>query len=102
MALNSSRSWQDWIAEYSLSHTHPINRLCHTFGIPIVASSVVLGLASPFVPGLWKPALALFVGGWIIQFVGHAYEGKPPEFMKDWRFLFVGLRWWFQKIRGRV
>lgn len=34
------------------------------------------------------------VGGWVFQFIGHAAEGKPPEFFRDWRFLFVGLRWW--------
>jgi len=37
-----------------------------------------------------------------VQFIGHAFEGKPPEFLKDWRFLFVGLRRWFAKIRGRA
>jgi uncharacterized membrane protein YGL010W len=42
------------------------------------------------------------VGGWILQFVGHYYEGKPPEFFHDWRFLLVGLRWWLAKIRGRA
>ena len=47
-------------------------------------------------------ALALFVIGWIFQFVGHAFEGKPPEFFHDWRFLFVGLRWWVAKICGHA
>jgi hypothetical protein len=28
----------------------------------------------------------------IVQLVGHAIEGKPPELFRDWRFLFVGLR----------
>jgi uncharacterized membrane protein YGL010W len=46
--------------------------------------------------------LGLFVGGWLFQFVGHAVEGKPPEFFHDWRFLFVGVRWWVAKMRGRV
>jgi uncharacterized membrane protein YGL010W len=40
--------------------------------------------------------------GWTFQFVGHYLEGKPPEFFKDWRFLFVGLRWWVAKLRGRA
>jgi uncharacterized membrane protein YGL010W len=40
--------------------------------------------------------------GWIFQFVGHAFEGKPPEFFSDWRFLLVGARWWAAKVRGRV
>jgi hypothetical protein len=22
----------------------------------------------------------------ILQFIGHYFEGKPPEFIKDWRF----------------
>jgi uncharacterized membrane protein YGL010W len=54
------------------------------------------------VHGLWKAALLLFVVGWIFQFAGHWFEGKPPEFLRDWRFLFVGLRWWAAKIRGRA
>ena len=102
MALFGPRSWDDWIAEYALSHQHPTNRWCHTIGIPLIALSVLLLLGALVVPGLWKAALALFVVGWIFQFVGHAYERKPPEFMKDWRFLFVGLRWWLAKMRGRA
>jgi uncharacterized membrane protein YGL010W len=53
-----------------------------------------------FVAGAWRAALGLFVLGWILQFIGHAFEGKPPEFFKDYRFLFVGLRWWFKKVLG--
>jgi hypothetical protein len=29
-------------------------------------------------------------------------EGQPPEFFKDWRFLFVGVRWWMAKMSGRA
>ena len=47
-------------------------------------------------------AVFLFVVGWIFQFVGHAFEGKPPEIFKDWRFAFVGLRWWLAKVAGRA
>jgi uncharacterized membrane protein YGL010W len=102
MALMSSRSWDDWITEYGRSHQHPRNRLCHTIGIPLIALSVVGFGLSLAVPRLWPAAAALFVTGWIFQFVGHAYERKPPEFLKDWRFLLVGLRWWFAKLRGRA
>ncbi len=98
----SGKSWDEWIAQYAESHQHGFNRLCHTIGIPLIALSVLALLASIFVPGLWPYALAGFVFGWILQFVGHAVEGKPPEFLKDWRFLFVGARWWLAKIRGRV
>jgi uncharacterized membrane protein YGL010W len=102
MALMSPRTWADWLAEYSQSHQNPTNRLCHTIGIPLVAASVALAAVSVLVPKLWPLSAALFVVGWCFQFIGHAAEGKPPEFTKDWRFLFVGLRWWLAKMRGRV
>ncbi len=97
-----NRTNEEWISEYASGHQHPINRACHTVGIPMIAVSIALALASPFVAGLWRWALAVFVAGWIFQFVGHYYEKKPPEFFKDWRFLFVGLRWWFAKVRGKA
>jgi uncharacterized membrane protein YGL010W len=96
------KSWTEWIAQYSLSHQHPINRLCHTIGIPMIAVSLPLFLVAIAIPGFWLVPLGLFLVGWIFQFAGHAIEGKPPEFFKDWRFLFVGLRWWVAKIRGQA
>jgi uncharacterized membrane protein YGL010W len=92
----------DWIAQYSESHQHPVNRLLHTLGIPMIAVSLLIAIAGLFVPSLLPLAAALFVVGWIFQFIGHAVEGKPPEFFKDWRFLLVGLRWWVAKMSGRA
>ena len=96
------RPMSDWIARYTQSHQNRVNRVCHTIGIPLIALSVPLFVIALFVHGLWPLPLGLFVVGWVFQFVGHAYEGKPPEFFHDWRFLFVGLRWWVAKIRGRA
>jgi uncharacterized membrane protein YGL010W len=96
------KSWDDWIAQYGRSHQHPVNRLCHTLGIPLIVISLPLLLMALRVDGLWVVAAAMFGTGWIFQFVGHAVEGKPPEFLHDWRFLLVGLRWWVAKIRGRA
>ena len=98
----AGKPWEQWIGEYAQSHQHPVNRLCHTLGIPMIAVSVLLFVASLLVAGLWMVALALFVVGWVFQFIGHAFEGKPPEFFRDWRFLFVGLRWWVAKLRGHA
>lgn len=98
----SGRSWDSWIAEYAESHQHPLNRLTHTFGIPMIMASLVLAVAGALWHLLWWVALLLFVGGWALQFLGHAIEGKPPEFLKDWRFLLVGSRWWAAKIRGKA
>lgn len=102
MALMGGRSWDEWIAQYGRSHQHPVNRLCHTLGIPLIALSLPLLLAGIVVRPLRWPAVVLFVVGWVFQFVGHAVEGKPPEFFHDWRFLLVGLRWWVAKLRGRA
>jgi uncharacterized membrane protein YGL010W len=90
------RSTHDWIARYEESHKDPVNRVFHTFGIPMIALSIPLLLIAPFKRGFWKIALGLCLTGWVFQFVGHAFEGRPPEFFKDWRFLFVGLRWWLK------
>lgn len=98
--MMGGRTWDEWIDEYSESHQHPINKLTHTWGIPMIALSLLLVIPSIFVGGLWRISLGLFVFGWILQFIGHYFEGKPPEFMKDWRFLFVGLRWWIKKTLG--
>src|SRR5262245_58343548 len=107
MATLGGKPMEEWIERYGHSHQHPVNRVCHTIGIPMIAISLplflvvvaqwLLNLAA--IPSWfwWVPA-SLFVVGWIFQFVGHAVEGEPPEFFRDWRFLFVGLRWWFKKV----
>ena len=92
----------EWVAQYSLSHQHAVNRWLHTFGIPMIVVAIVAGLASIVMPGLRVFAIGLFIAGWVLQFIGHAVEGKPPEFFSDWRFLFVGLRWWLAKLSGRA
>ena len=96
------KTWDEWILQYAQSHQNDFNRFCHTIGIPLIALSIPLFIVAFFVEHLWIIPVMLFVVGWIFQFVGHAVEGKPPEFLKDWRFLFVGLRWWFAKIRGKA
>jgi len=95
-------SWDEWIAQYATSHQHPVNRVCHTVGIPMIAVSLLMAPVAIWRPGWWRSAAGLFVVGWVFQFIGHAFERKPPEFFKDWRFLFVGLRWWFAKLAGRA
>lgn len=79
-----------------------MNRACHTFGIPIIVVSLALFVASVFIHALLTWALVFFLVGWTLQFIGHAFERKAPEFFHDWRFLFVGLRWWTAKMRGKA
>jgi uncharacterized membrane protein YGL010W len=97
--MMGGRTWDDWIDEYSESHTHPINKLTHKIGIPMIAVSIPLFVVAHFVRGFLLLPFSLFVIGWILQFIGHYFEGKPPEFFKDYRFLFVGMRWWLKKMR---
>ena len=47
----------------------------------IAAMSTTLWLAT---------GVGLFVGGWIVQFVGHHYEGKKPAFVDDLVGLLIG------------
>ena len=107
MALLGGKPLGQWIDEYGHSHQHPVNRACHTIGIPLIAISLPLFLIAlvphvanvPVIPAwFWQIPAGMFGVGWILQFIGHAVEGEPPEFFKDWRFLLVGLRWWFKKI----
>lgn len=95
------RPWQDWIDSYQQSHQNSINQACHFIGIPMIVVSIGLLIASAAFQSLFLWAVGLFIVGWGLQFLGHIAEGKPPEFLQDWRFLFVGLRWWLQKFLYR-
>ena len=97
-----NRTHEQWIAQYAASHQNPANRLCHTLGIPTILLAIAIFLCSIFIHWLWPYALGLFMLGWILQFVGHAFERKEPEFFHDWRFLFVGVRWWWAKVHGKA
>ena len=57
------RTWESWIAEYSESHQHPLNRLTHTFGIPMIIVSLVMFVAAIFWHAVLWYAVALFVVG---------------------------------------
>jgi uncharacterized membrane protein YGL010W len=96
----TKRSREEWIASYERSHRNPFNRLCHFVGIPLITGSLLLFVLVIFYPALGWPPTTLFVTGWLLLFAGQAVVGTRPEFMNDWRFLFVGLSWWFAKVRG--
>lgn len=102
MPILEGKTSDQWIAQYASSHQHPVNRACHTFGIPLILLSGAALLGGIFYRPLLLAAAALFIFGWILQFAGHAFERKAPEFFHDWRFLLVGVRWWWAKIHGRA
>ena len=59
-----------------------------------LVNAVLMALAEPLATGstaAWLGwGLGMFVLGWIIQFVGHYYEGKKPAFVDDLVGLLVG------------
>lgn len=91
-----------WIERYEQSHQNEFNRICHTAGIPLIGASVPFFFLMLALRQSVRVPLAMFLFGWVLQFVGHAVEGKPPEFLRDWRFFFVGGRWWVAKVTGKL
>jgi len=85
-----------YLEKYRQDHQHPVNKALHTVGIPTIIASLVV---VPFNPLL---GAAMFVGGWILQFVGHAFEGKMPSFFSDPKFLLVGAMWFVKKVTGQA
>ena len=77
----------DLLANYKAKHQHPLNRLTHSIGIPMIVVSLPLFFFN------WRVALLLFIAGWILQFVGHAIEGNQPAFFKNPVYLLVGPLW---------
>ena len=62
-AMLGGRTSEEWIAQYASSHQHPVNRFCHTFGIPLIVISLLLFVASIFVREILLYAVALFIFG---------------------------------------
>ncbi|MGD0053676.1 MAG: Mpo1-like protein [Vulcanimicrobiaceae bacterium] len=65
--------------------------LARAQALAAVVGMLVLWFLSAYVS--WPWAIALFVVGWIFQFVGHAYEGKKPAFFTNLVHLLVGPLW---------
>lgn len=66
-------------------------RLSTPFLVAMAVLSIV-GLALVYAMGEYRLTIsvAIFVGAWIAQFVGHNIEGKKPSFFEDLQYLLVG------------
>ena len=78
---------ENFIANYKAKHQHPLNKLSHSIGIPMIVVSLPLFFFN------WRWALVLFIVGWILQFVGHAIEGNQPAFFRNPVYLLIGPLW---------
>jgi uncharacterized membrane protein YGL010W len=75
--------------------------LDRTLALMMALTSAVLIVVGRFL-GVW-PALAVFVFGWILQFVGHyVYEKRSPAFFQNLTHLMVGPLWILAKATGRT
>jgi uncharacterized membrane protein YGL010W len=61
------------------------------YNLAMIALTTAIEAASPW--PLWLVAVIVFVAAWILQFIGHAIEGKRPSFFKDVQFLMIGPAW---------
>jgi len=73
-------------------------RLSLSLGLGLLLYNVLMIQITVLIPQmttwpLWKLAVVVFVGAWILQFIGHAIEGKRPSFFKDLQFLLIGPAW---------
>jgi uncharacterized membrane protein YGL010W len=87
---------ESFIENYKNKHQHPLNKLTHSIGIPLIVISLPLFLFN------WGWALLLFVVGWALQFIGHAIEGNQPAFFKNPMYLLVGPWWLVRRVAAAV
>jgi uncharacterized membrane protein YGL010W len=51
----------------------------------------------------WTLGLGLFIGGWALQFLGHAlFEKRSPAFVRNLLHLLVGPAWLVERAFGRI
>ena len=87
---------ESFIENYKAKHRHPLNKLTHSIGIPLIVVSLPLFLFN------WRWALLLFLVGWALQFIGHAIEGNRPAFFKNPMYLLVGPWWLVRRVAAAL
>jgi uncharacterized membrane protein YGL010W len=70
-------------------------------GLQMLLVVVALDLIGRWIP--WPVALGIFVGGWVLQFLGHAiYERRSPAFLHNLIHLLIGPLWILARVTGRA
>jgi uncharacterized membrane protein YGL010W len=86
--------------QYDHEHVNPWNKALHAIGIPVIFAGVVLAAFT-----YWRLGLGLFVGGWVLLFLGHRIEGNKPAFFQGAVYFLVGPVWVAKEVidglRGR-
>lgn len=63
---------QAFVTNYIARHQHPVNQVLHLIGVPLTFLVSAYWWYQGF--GWW--ALGAFIGGYVLQFIGHAIEGN--------------------------
>lgn len=67
-----------WIQSWLARHRHPASLILHVLGIPMTVACVPLALVqlSRDQWDLWWRPVALLLGGYALQWIGHRIEGN--------------------------
>jgi hypothetical protein len=65
-----------WLREWMKRHQNPVSFALHMVGIPMTILAIIPLLLDAASPVMWAWAAALFLGGYALQFLGHAIEGN--------------------------
>ena len=68
----------------------------------VLWSLVTFALVFAMGPWLWQMSIAIFVGAWVMQFIGHKIKGKKPSFFEDLQYLWVGPLFVLSKLFAKV
>jgi uncharacterized membrane protein YGL010W len=97
--MSQKKSFHDHMRAYQVIHQNPINKACHMIGVPMILVSL------PLMPTVPPVGFSLFGLGWAIQFAGHYFEGKKPEFVSNPINLALGPVWvaieWAELLTGK-
>ena len=77
-----------YMEQYDHEHGSSWNKLLHGVGIPMIFAGIILLL---FMKWIW--GAGLFLGGWVLLFLGHRIEGNHPAFFQGPVYLLVGPIW---------
>jgi uncharacterized membrane protein YGL010W len=65
-------------------------------------SAAILALVWAMGSQVLPLSLSIFVGAWVLQFIGHRIEGKKPSFFEDLQYLWVGPLFVLSKLFGKL
>jgi uncharacterized membrane protein YGL010W len=72
------------------------------FGLMCAWSALIITIVHAMDTYVLWASVAIFVGAWMAQFIGHKIEGKKPSFFEDIQYLWVGPLFVLSKLLGKL